>query len=396
TSSISLRHLRRLTTTTTVATTTPPTTTTPSISISSAKSKLRTEHDPDKALQIYSSVSKHYSFPASSRYAQDITVKRLAKSRRFADIESLIESHKTDPKITEEPYLSSLIRSYGRAGMFDHALSTFHQMEQLGTPRTVISFNALLSACVLSKLFDKVPDLFKEIPEKNNVMPDKVSYGILVKSYCESVSPDKAIEILKDMEDGNVEVTAVTFTTIYYSLYKKGKIEDAERFWSEMVRKGCQLDVAAYNVRIMNAQDGELDRIRELIDEMGASGLKPDTISYNFLMASYCRRGMLEEAMKVYKGLEDNGLKPNACTFRTLIYYLCRNEEFDKGYKLYKESVRMHKILNFDTMKRLVEGLVKTKKIKLAKELSRTMKKKSSPGVLNLWKKLEVELGLSS
>ncbi|KAH7566433.1 hypothetical protein JRO89_XS08G0160000 [Xanthoceras sorbifolium] len=391
--SSSLRHFRRFSTT---ASATATATATSSISISQAKSKLRSEYDPDKALEIYSSLSKNYSSPVSSRYAQDLTVRRLAKSRRFDDIETLIESHKKDPKITQEPFLSTLIRSYGQAGMFDHAIRTFDQMDELGTPRSVISFNSLLSACIHSKLFDKVPLLFDEIPRKYDFCADKVSYGLLVKSYCETGSLDKALELLNEMENKGVEVTAVTFTTVFNSLYKHGKTEEAETLWSEMVKKGFELDVAAYNVRIMNAQGGKPEKLKELIDEMSSVGLKPDTITYNFLMTCYCKNEMMEEANRVYKGLEGNGCNPNAATFRTLIYYLCKSGDYEKGYKLFKESVRMHKIPDFMTMKLLVEGLVKKKKMKEAKGLIRTMKKKFPPNLLRGWKKVEEELGLVS
>ncbi|XVE82656.1 hypothetical protein DITRI_Ditri16bG0023600 [Diplodiscus trichospermus] len=391
-SSIPLRHLRRLSTTT--ATTA---TSSSSISISQAKSKLRTEYDPDKALEIYSSVSKHYSSPSSSRYAQDLTVRRLAKSRRFADIESLIESHKTDPKISQEPFLSTLIRSYGIAGMLDHAMKTFQQMDQFGTPRSAISFNSLLSACIQSRQVDKVPQLFDEIPKKyGGVSPDKVSYGILVKSYCEAGQPEKGIEVLREMEKKSLEVTAVTFTTILNSLYKKGKAEEADKLWSEMMKSGREFDVASYNVRISYLQGGEPQKVKELIDDMSSLGLKPDTITYNYLMTCYCKHGMLDEAKKVYEGLESNGCNPNAATFRTLVFYLCLNGLYEQGYKVFKESVRVHKIPDFNTLKHLVEGLVKNKKIKEAKGLIRTVKKKFPPNFLNAWKKLEDELGLVS
>uniref|UniRef100_A0A2P2IQA1 Pentatricopeptide repeat-containing protein At4g36680 n=1 Tax=Rhizophora mucronata TaxID=61149 RepID=A0A2P2IQA1_RHIMU len=392
-SSLRLRHLRHLSTTSSTAA---ATTATSSISVSKAKYKLRAEHDPDKALEIYSSISKGYVSPQSSRYTQDLTVRRLAKSHRFSDIESLLESHKTDPKIKQEPFLSTLIRSYGQAGMFDHALRTFEQMDQLGTPRSTISFNALLNACTQSKLFDKVPVLFTDIPVKFGVLPDKISYGILVKSYCEAGKPEKAIERLREMEKDGVEVGTVTFTTIVSSLYKKGKREDADRLWSEMVRKGCELDVAAYNVKIMHAQGEEPEKVKELIDEMGNLGLKPDTISYNYLMTSYCKKGMMEEAENVYKGLEENGCKPNATTFRTLIFYLCKSGNQEKGYEIFKESVRVHKIPDFNTVKHLVEGLVGKNKMKEAKGLTRTLRKKFPPNLLNAWNKLEERLGLAS
>ena len=66
-----------------------------------------------------------------------------------------------------------------------------------------------------------------------------------------------------------------------------------------------------------------------------------------------------------------------------------------KGYKVFKEGVRLHSIPDFNTLKRLVEGLVANNKIKEAKGLVRTIKK-FPRNVLNAWKKLEEELGLVS
>ncbi|CAL5367227.1 unnamed protein product [Camellia sinensis] len=358
---------------------------------------MRSELDPDKALEIYSSVSNHYTSPVSSRYAQDLTVKRLAKSRRFADIETLLESHKNDPKITQEPYISTLIRSYGLAGMFDHALKTYNQMDDLGTPRSAISFNALLSACNQSKLFNQVPKLFKEIPQKYGFLPDRVSYGVLVKSYCESGSPELAIETMNEMEDKGIEITTVTFTTILDALYKKGNRDEAERIWNEMLKKGCLPDVAVYNVRLMHhSQGGEAENVKGLIEEMSNLGLKPDTISYNYLMTCYCKCGMMDEAKKVYQGLEENGCYPNAATFRTLIYHMCRSEDFEEGYEMFKKSVKVHKIPDFNTLKHLVHGLVKKSKIDEAKRMCWTAKKKFPANFLNAWRKLEEQLDLAA
>lgn len=269
-------------------------------------------------------------------------------------------------------------------------------MDELGTPRSVISFNALLFACTRSRLYDKVPILFDEIPKKYNLSPDKISYGLLLKSHCDSGSSDKALELLNEMENKGVEVTTVTYTTVLNCLYKQGNAEEAERLWSEMEKKGVDLDVAAYNVRITNTYGGDPERLKELIDEMRDAGLKPDTISYNFLMTCYCKNEMMDKAKKVYEGLEENGCSPNATTFRTWIYYLCRSGNFDKAYKVFKDSVMMHKIPDFNTVKLLVEGLVKKKKIKEAKGVIRTIKKKFPPNVLRAWKKVEEELGLVS
>lgn len=397
-SSISLRLARHLSTSAAAATAADAAASSTSgaaISISKAKSKLKSEHDPDKALKIYTSVSDRYTSPLSSRYAQEYTVKRFAKSHRFSDIEAFLESHKNDKKITQEPFLSSIIRSYGLAGMFDQALKTYLQMDDLGTPRSAVSFNVLLSACVNSKLYDRVPQLFDEMPKKHGFLPDKVSYGVLIRSYCEMGKPELAMEKLKEMEEKGVEITAVTFTTIVHSLYKGGSSDEAENIWNEMLKRGCDPDVGAYNVKIMNIQGGDPEGVKALLEEMSNAGLKPDTISYNYLMSCYCRNGMMDEAEKVYEDLETKGCNPNASTFRTLIFYLCKNEQFETAYRVFRESVRANKIPDVNTLKYLVHGLVKNSKVKEAKEMIRTMKTKFPPNVVKVWTKLENELGLA-
>ncbi|XAR73885.1 hypothetical protein NMG60_11008003 [Bertholletia excelsa] len=379
-----LRRVRQLSTAAAAAAAAAASTGSSSITISKAKAKLRSEFDPDKALEIYSSVSDHYTSPRSNRYTQDLTIRRLAKSRRFGDIETFLESHKNDPRITQEPFVSTLIRSYGLAGMFVHALRTYNQMDELGAPRSTTSFNALLAACTQSKLFD----------QRHGFLPDEVSYGMLVKSYCQSGSPELAIETLKLMEEKGVEITRITFTTIVDALYKKGDSHEAERMWNEMLKKGCLPDVAAYNVKLTQAQSVGPEEVKQLIEEMSNAGLKPDTISYNILMTSYCKFGKMDEAKKVYEELEEKGCKPNAATFRTLVYYLCRSGRFERAYEVFKESVRVHKIPDINSLKHLLEGLVKRSKMKEAKGMCRTLRKKFPENILKGWNKLENDLGL--
>ncbi|VVA99500.1 unnamed protein product [Arabis nemorensis] len=388
-----LRFLRQFST---AATYSPATVSSGAITVSKAKSRLRKVQDPDKALAIYNSVSNNPSSPLSSRYAMELTVRRLAKSQRFSDIESLIESQKNDPRIKTETFHSTLIRSYGRASMFDHAMKTFEEMEQLGTPRTVVSFNALLAACLHSDLFERVPQLFDEIPQRYySIIPDKVSYGMLIKSYCDSGSPGKAMETMRDMEVKGVEVTIIAFTTILGSLYKNGEIDVAENLWTEMVNKGCVLDNTAYNVRLMNAAKESPERVKELMEEMISVGLKPDTVSYNYLMTAYCVKGMMNEAKKVYEGLDqEHDCFANAATFRTLIFHLCINGLYDQGLVVFKKSALMHKIPDFKTCKHLTEGLVKNNRMEDARGVARTVKKKFPPRLVTEWKKLEENLGL--
>ncbi|CAI9110737.1 OLC1v1010811C1 [Oldenlandia corymbosa var. corymbosa] len=366
------------------------------ISISKAKSLLKNVFDPDRAIEIYSSVAPPKNASAAfSRYTQQYTVRRLAKVHRFSDIETFLESHKKDSKITQEHFLSSIIRSYGIAGMFDHALKTYNQMDDLGTPRSNVSFNALLSACNSSKKFSQVPELFDDLPKRYEFLPNTYSYGNLIKAYCEMGSPDLAMERLKEMEENDIEITAVICSPIVNAFYKKGMVEEAENLWNEMVKRGC-LDVGAYNMKIHQIYGGNPETVKGLIEEVKRAGLKPDTITYNYLMTSYCVNGMMDEALKVYEDLEVNCCKPNAATYRTLVFHLCKKQMFERAHKIYKQSMMVNKIPDFNTLKHLVEGLVKMSREQQARGVIKTVKKKFPPNVVKAWEKLQIELGLDS
>lgn len=366
------------------------------ISISQAKSRLRSDQDPDKALAIISSVSDRLADPVSSRYVLDLAVRHLANAGRFSDIKTLIESQKSNPNFAQEPLLATLIIAYGRAGLQSRAIRTFRNMDSLGTTRSVISLNALLTAWSEARKFNQVPKLFAQITKDYGIAPDKVSYGILIKSLCELGRPKKAILILNEMGEKGIGVTTPAYTTILDSLYKKGKVEDAERIWNEMREKGCSPDVTAYNVKIMHAALNEKpEKVLKLIDEMVSSGLKPDTISYNFLMTCYCKNGQMDDAMKVYLGLKEKECKPTVATFRTLLHYLSEKGDFDAGLEVFKASALKRKVPDFGTTKSLLEGLVKTSNLKEAEKLIEYVKKRFPERYLNAWKKVERELGFT-
>ncbi|PIA35458.1 hypothetical protein AQUCO_03500074v1 [Aquilegia coerulea] len=292
-----IRHCRFFTTATT--------TTTPNISpltISATKPNLESEPEIENESGTTDTSS---SSPPASRYTVEHIVKRLVESRRLSEIETLIQSHKKDPKIIEENYFSSLIRSYGIASMHNQALRLFNQMEELGTPRSSISFNALLSTFSNAAKFDKVVQLFDEMPKRYGFSPDVVSYSIFVKSLIKLGLHERVFSILKELEEKNFEITTAFYTTVLDAFYKKGMIVQAQKLWNEMVQKGCANDVSAYNVRAANLK--EPGEVSKLIDEMKAEGIKPDMITYYHLSLCYFRNDMAEDAYKIYKELEQNG-----------------------------------------------------------------------------------------
>lgn len=361
-------------------------------SAASVNSKLRKVFDPDEAIAILSSTSDPTS--SSARFALDIAVRRLSRSRRFADVQTLIESRRTSyPKSKQdEHFLSTLILTYGTAAMLTNARNLFDEIPQ----PTVTSFNALLSACVKSKKPNLVPSLFADLPAKHgSVRPDAVSYGILIKSLCLAGKVDRAVEALNEMKEKDIKPTMIIYTTLVDAWYKKGRPEEAGKTWDEMGGRGIKPDVAAYNVKAMyQARNGTPEEVREVMKEMEAAGLKPDAISYTFLITCYCKNGRFEEAKEAYKEFRKKSVTPNAAIFKLFVRALCEYGDFDGGLEVCRDSMRYNKIPDFNTMKVLVEGLVEGGRVEEAKEVIKVVKGRFPESLLSGWKKLEKQMGL--
>ncbi|KAF8692920.1 hypothetical protein HU200_039278 [Digitaria exilis] len=141
---------------------------------------------------------------------------------------------------------------------------------------------------------------------------------------------------------------------------------------------------------------GKPEEVLEVMTEMEADGVKPDIITYNFLMSSYCRNGNLEDAKVVYRSLSEKGCSQNTATYRHMLAAMYVNGDFDAGLDIFKESKMKNKIPDFRTMKGFVEGLVKGGRVADAKQIIAYMRKEFSGSPQSGWEKLDKELGLDS
>ncbi|KAG1362814.1 putative THO complex subunit 1 [Cocos nucifera] len=207
-------------------------------------------------------------------------------------------------------------------------LHTFKDVPYLTATPTPISFNAFLSTCIRSKHACLVSQLFANLFQKHGVAPDAVSYDVLIKVLCLSGKSSKAFKTLKEMVEG-----------------KEGKLDETEELWKEMLGKGCTPDLTAYIVKVMHqVLNGKLDEVLELIHEMESAGVKPDTITYNYLITCYCMMSSLTM------------LRRSGCL---------------------KDSMMQNKVPDFQTMRLLVEGLVKGSKVE--EEVFRNVILKTEP-----------------
>lgn len=314
-----------------------------------------------------------------NRLAYKILVSRLAKVQCFSSIHDIINHQKQYPEITDEHFAARLICLYGESKMFDHALRLFDEMPDLNCPRSVLSFNALLAACIASKEFEKVSEIFREIPGKLLIEPDIISYNTMIKAFCEVGSMDMAVSLLDEMDKNGVKPNLITFNILLGSLYKgdADKFSKAETFWSLMQEKEVVPDARSYNSRLHGMmRQKRVPEAVNVLKDMEERGLLPNHYSYNVMIKGFVDEGNLKEAKKLYTSMMGNGCMPDSFTFMILVPFACSKNDIDFAHELCKKSVDVKRPVSTGLMQKVTNALLDQSEAEKAKELLKLMDSK--------------------
>ncbi|KAJ0082859.1 hypothetical protein Patl1_10959 [Pistacia atlantica] len=313
----------------TVATSTPK--------IGSISNELYREKDLKRLVDKFKKSSDLERFRTKTGIYKD-TVRRLANAKRFKWVEEILEHQKQYKDASKEGFSVRLIALYGQAGMFENAHKVFEEMPERNCKQTILSFNALLGACVNSKKFNMVDGLFSDLPKRLGIEPDRVSYNTVVKAYCEMGSLDSATKLLDEMEKKGVSPDRITFNTLLYAFYMNGRFADAEMTWQRMINKNVTPDIRSYNAKLYGlAIEKKTKEAVQLVEEMRKKTIKVDVFSFNAVIKGFVNEGKLEEAKRWYDDIEKSDCAINKGTFTILVPFVCEKGDLEFAFELCKK-----------------------------------------------------------
>lgn len=345
-----------------------------SAALSSVTKVIYQEQDLQKVVETFKKYTQNSSFRKKASFYEH-TVQRLANNKSFTLIEEILEEQKKYKDITDEGFTVRLITLYGKSGMFDHAHKLFDEMPELNCKRTVLSFNALLGACVSSKNYDKVDGLFRELPGKLSIQPNVVSYNTVIKAFCEIGSLDSAVLMLDEMEKEGLRPDLISFNILLDAFYKKDRFLDGEKLWGVMEKHNVVPDIISYNSRLHGlVSENRIQEAVDFVQEVMSKGLKLDMYTYSILFKGLCSDGKNIEQVKRWfdEMMKAKYCAPDRLMFAALLRYACDNNDFDFASRLCRALFyRRCRLNEGGLVQRAVDGLVKQSNIKEAELLVR-------------------------
>uniref|UniRef100_A0A6N2MS04 Uncharacterized protein n=1 Tax=Salix viminalis TaxID=40686 RepID=A0A6N2MS04_SALVM len=217
--------------------------------------------------------------------------------------------------------------------------------------------------CNLGQL-NEATRLFKEMVGKD-VMPDTVTFTILVDGLCKEGMVSEARRVFETMPEKGVEPNVYTYNALMdgYNILINGycksrRMEEAKSLLAEMSHKALPPDTVCHLQHSYARFDDLLDFARWLLQTWAfGRGIKTaqgnareetrtnivlynilieDVVTYNSIVHGFCNLGQLNEATRLFKEMASRDVMPNTVTFTILVDGLCKEGMVSEARRVFE------------------------------------------------------------
>jgi len=233
---------------------------------------------------------------------------------------------------------TSLIRGFSQANQPSRALELYRTMQQDKVEATAMTFNTVLNV-LAAQVSD--PELLSDVVDtmrKAGIMPDAVTYSILIKAGCNAGRLDGALASLRELRGSSLTADGVAFNTLLLACSRAERISDAE----------------------------------EVFAEMRSSGVVPTHVTTSILVKMYGRAKMLDRAVEVSEQMErECGRRPNLHVYTCLIQACVQNNQVRRSWELFNKMLRAGIQPDAITYGTMIQGCICSNKLEVAMDLVR-------------------------
>ncbi|KAK6915870.1 Pentatricopeptide repeat [Dillenia turbinata] len=248
--------------------------------------------------------------------------------------------------------LHNRVQSLIRASDLDAASATCRHAVFSNTRPTVFTCNAIVAAMYRNKRYSDAIALFQFFYRQSNIVPNVVSYNVLINTHCDMGNVDLGLEVYRHiLANAPFSPSAVTYRHLTKGLIDAGRISEAVDLLREMLNKGHGADSLVYNNLIKGFLDlGNLDKANELFDELKERCLVYDGNVNATYMDWFFNQGREKEAMESYKSLLDRQFKMTPATCNVLLEVLLKHNRKTEAWALFHQMLDTHTPPNFQAV----------------------------------------------
>ncbi|GLT55062.1 hypothetical protein SLA2020_282150 [Shorea laevis] len=291
---------------------------------------LRIKNNPQLALRFFLWTERK-SLCTHNLLTHCTMVHILARARLKAQAQALI---RTAIRVSEEDSLVSKPLK-----VFESLVKTYRPC---GSAPFV--FDLLIEACLQTKKIDSAVEIVRMlrsrgISPKVGTLNSLVSWVLRSRGGCAGTS---FIGRFFGLEGEEVECNAKrglrvrpnvhSFNALMQGFYQDGLVEKVETVWNEMVGFDCFPNGYSYSL-LMAAycEEGRMEEAEGLWEEMRVKEVEADVVGYNTMIGGFCKIGEMEKAEEFSREMGLNGVESSCATYEYLVDGYCSVGDVDSA-----------------------------------------------------------------
>lgn len=222
---------------------------------------------------------------------------------------------------------NALVDMYAKRGYFDYAFDVFEKM----TDKDVISWTSLVTGCVHNGSYEEALRLFCEM-RIMGIHPDQIVIAAVLSACAELTVLEFGKQVHANFLKSGLG-SSLSVDNSLVSMYAKcGCIEDANKVFDSMEIQ----DVITWTALIVGyAQNGRGRESLNFYNDMIASGVKPDFITFIGLLFACSHAGLVEHGRSYFQSMEEvYGIKPGPEHYSCMIDLLGRSGKLMEAKEL--------------------------------------------------------------
>ncbi|KAI7998336.1 Pentatricopeptide repeat-containing protein [Camellia lanceoleosa] len=222
-------------------------------------------------------------------------------------------------------------QGYANNIRFEEALELFERMPE----RDIPSWNAMITGFIQNGNLKKADKLFNEMPDKN-----VISWTTMITGYIQDGQSEVALRIFSRMQAANgVKPNQGTFVSVLAACSSLAGLSEGHQIHQVICKTVHQNGAFVISALInMYSKCGELSTARKMFDD-GFAGQRA-LISWNGMIAAYAHHGCGDEAISLFKEMQNLGIKPNDVTYVGLLAACSHAGLVDEGLKYFDELIK--------------------------------------------------------
>ncbi|XP_054783996.1 pentatricopeptide repeat-containing protein At2g22410, mitochondrial-like isoform X3 [Prosopis cineraria] len=246
----------------------------------------------------------------------------------FADsmVEYVEENH-----VPIDLYLgNTLIDMYGRRGMVDLAQEVFDWMKQ----RNTVSWNALIMGYGKVGNLVAAQKLFDEMPQR-----DVISWTSMITGYSQANQFTEAIRLFNEMMAAQAKPDEITAATVLSACAHLGSLDVGVVVHDYIRKNDVKVDVYVGNALIdMYCKCGVVEKALEVFKEMRIK----DSVSWTSVITGLAVNGCADSALELFSQMLSEGVQPSHGVFVGILLACAHAGLIDKGLEYFESMERVY------------------------------------------------------